>query len=69
MRKALDDLEKDRRSMIAALHSNGNLGGEDLEKAITALNDQFNETRDKVILGKAYEDSEAEQFVDEKWWK
>jgi hypothetical protein len=68
VRKALDELEQERRAMVSALHANGNLGGEELQKAVTAMQEQFADTRRQILSGKPYEDSDVEQFVDEKWW-
>jgi hypothetical protein len=69
VRRALDELEQDRRSMVAALHANGNIAGDDLSSALTAMDEQFNRTREKISMGADYADSEEEQFVTEKWWK
>lgn len=55
--------------MIAALHANGNLGGEELENAVNAMQEQFNSTRQKIVMGSDFQESDVEQFVADNWWK
>lgn len=55
--------------MVAALHANGNIGGDDLTTALTQMQQQFDSTRQEIMMGSEYVDKEEEQFVATKWWE
>jgi hypothetical protein len=70
IRSALDRLEENNRSIVAALHANSNIAGEELQKHLAYLHMNYLESRMK-ILGAEREDEATkveDEFVSGEWW-
>lgn len=68
-REALEKLEADHRSLVAAHYANSNMDEKSLKAAIKHLQDGYAQSRAKILETTAEErDKDGEQFVSHQWW-